>query len=300
VEKGYRDRHDLNRLEAEVIAEEIVSILEDARFSGRTIGVVSLLGLDQAKYIDSVVRDRCSVSELINRRFQCGDARTFQGSERDIIFLSMVVDSASCKALSGNMFEQRFNVAASRARDRMYLVRSVTAAHLSERDLRLTLLRHFDKPIAVDESSSLAALCESGFERDVYSQLVGRGYRVMPQLKTGAYRIDMVVEGSDDTRLAIECDGDEFHGPDRWEHDMNRQRVLERAGWTFWRCFASTWSLHKDEVLDELLDRLAAMGIEPLGAIDQAPSLVEKRTWSAQAVVADDVDDALKAAIANN
>ncbi len=29
--------------------------------------------------------------------------------------------------------------------------------------------------------------------------------------------------------LAIECDGDESHGPDRWQHDMNRQRILERA-----------------------------------------------------------------------
>ena len=59
-------------------------------------------------------------------------------------------------------------------------------------------------------------------------------------VKTGAYRIDMVIEGVGDVRLAIECDGDEFHGPDRWAHDMNQQRVLERVGWVFWRCFAPT------------------------------------------------------------
>ena len=53
----------------------------------------------------------------------------------------------------------------------------------------------------------------------------------------------MVVEGVGDVRLAIECDGDEYHGPDRWQHDMSRQRILERAGWVFWRCFASTWTL---------------------------------------------------------
>ncbi|HHK5177296.1 TPA: hypothetical protein ACQT19_005993 [Pseudomonas aeruginosa] len=39
----------------------------------------------------------------------------------------------------------------------------------------------------------------------------------------------MVVEGANDNRLAIECDGDAFHGPDRWEADMNRQRILERG-----------------------------------------------------------------------
>ena len=79
---------------------------------------------------------------------------------------------------------------------------------------------------------------------------------------------DMVVEGANDTRLAIECDGDEYHGPDRWQDDTKRQRVLERAGWTFWRCFVSTWSLHREDVLAELLERLGAMGIEPIGATD--------------------------------
>ena len=58
---------------------------------------------------------------------------------------------------------------------------------------------------------------------------------------------------------------------------MARQRVLERAGWTFWRCFASTWQLHTDEVVAELVERLSAMGIEPLGVIDRVPQLVEKR-----------------------
>jgi len=60
---------------------------------------------------------------------------------------------------------------------------------------------------------------------------------------------------------------------------MSRQRILERAGWTFWRCFASTWSLHKDEVLAELLSRLHQMQIAPIGALGQLATLVERRVW---------------------
>ncbi|MHB2019857.1 MAG: AAA domain-containing protein [Candidatus Xenobia bacterium] len=301
VEGGRRDRHDCNQYEAEAIAEEIAAVLADDRLVDRTIGVVSLLGMGQAKYIDTLVRQRCPAAELVHRKFECGDARTFQGSERDLMFLSLVVDPSNCKAVSGNTFAQRFNVAASRARDRMYLVRSVAASHLSDKDLRLTLLNHFDKPLVAGqaEAGRLIDLCESGFERDVYGHLVTRGYRVIPQVKTGAYRIDMVVEGLADTRLAIECDGDEYHGPDRWQHDMNRQRVLERAGWTFWRCFASTWCLRKDEVFGELVERLTAMGIEPLGALDRVPSLVERRRWVAPKTEGRDaVDEALDGAIA--
>jgi very-short-patch-repair endonuclease len=290
VEGGVRDQRDCNEYEALAIAEEIETILKEDRFAKRTIGVVSLLGIDQAKHIDTLVRQRCNAGELIRRRFECGDARTFQGSERDMMFLSMVVDAANCKAVSGNMFDQRFNVAASRARDRMYLVRSVQAADLSDKDLRMTLLAHFDKPLVTDqeEADRLIERCESGFEKQVFSALTDKGYRVLPQVKTGAYRIDMVVEGAGDARLAIECDGDEFHGPDRWPHDMNRQRVLERAGWRFWRCFASTWTLHREDVFSELLGVLTARGIEPLGALYQAPTLVEKRRWIFQEANAHD------------
>jgi very-short-patch-repair endonuclease len=129
------------------------------------------------------------------------------------------------------------------------------------------------------EAEMLTERCESNFERQVYSELVSRGYCVTPQVRAGARRIDMVVEGLHDARLAIECDGDEYHGPDRWQDDTKRQRVLERAGWVFWRCFASTWVLRKEQVLAELLQRLHTMGIEPLGSLHQLPTLVESRTW---------------------
>lgn len=282
VPGGTRGVKAENMMEAECIVEEIAAILKNPQLAGRTIGVVSMLGLEQAKRIDSMVRQRIDAKELMRRKFDVGDARLFQGSERDIMFLSMVVGQGA-KAVSGNSFEQRFNVAASRARDRMYLVRSVQMADLSHLDLRRGLLSHFSKPeggsYTETEKKSLIDLCESGFEKQVYTELYSRGYRVVPQVKAGAFRIDMVVEGADDARLAIECDGDEFHGPDRWQADMGRQRVLERAGWTFWRCFASAWSLEREAIVDELIEKLGAMGIEPLGTLERMPSLVEYREW---------------------
>jgi len=301
IEHGVRDNRDVNRMEAEFIAAEIEAILRNPKLRNRTIGVVSLLGPEQAKFIYNLVVSRVDLAELERRKFACGDAYVFQGSERDIMFLSMVADATRHHALSGQIFEQRFNVAASRARDRMYLVRSVKLGELSMTDVRRTLVEHFTMPLeGGEEERSLVDLCESGFERDVYSSLVNLGYRVTPQVKVGAYRIDMVVEGANDTRLAIECDGDEFHGPDRWPADMQRQRILERAGWVFWRCFASTWSLRKDEVLAELKARLYAMGIEPLGALERIPSVVESRVWpipnavtgdcGGRESIADDVD----------
>jgi very-short-patch-repair endonuclease len=151
----------------------------------------------------------------------------------------------------------------------MYLVRSLDIEHLSEKDrLRSSLIAHFATPFAQDEIrvEDLRNLCESPFERDVYDELTQRGYWVTPQVRVGQYRIDMVVEGHNDARLAVECDGDKYHGADKWADDMQRQRVLERAGWVFWRCFASAFIRRRKEVLGDLLRTLAERGIEPIGA----------------------------------
>jgi len=291
VEGGIRNGRDINKMEAEFIAAEIEAILRNPSLRNRTIGVVSLLGNEQAKFIYDLVIRRVDLDELERRKFTCGDAHVFQGSERDIMFLSMVADTKNHSPLSDKTAEQRFNVAASRARDRMYLVRSIELEDLLMKDFRRTLVEYFRMPLeGTSEEKNLIDLCESEFERDVYSSLVSLGYRVTPQVRVGPYRIDMVVEGANDTRLAIECDGDEYHGPDRWPADMQRQRILERAGWVFWRCFASTWSLRKKEVLEELRERLSEMGIEPLGALERLPSVVERRVWSMPNADLDDAD----------
>jgi very-short-patch-repair endonuclease len=150
----------------------------------------------------------------------------------------------------------------------MILVRSVELDHLSESDrLRRGLIAHFARPFAEDpvRVTDLRTLCESRVERDLFDWLNGEGYHVTPQVTVGAYRIDMVVEGRDDTRLAVECDGDKYQGPQQWVEDMRRQRTLQRVGWVFWRCFAGALLRRRQAILDDLRRTLVANGIEPTG-----------------------------------
>ena len=270
VEDGYRDGN-VNRPEARFIVDEIKAIVADPNMAGRSIGVVSLLADKQAPEIWERLTDEIGPELIQRHRIACGDARTFQGKERDIMFLSMVSAPNEVGApLSGIMYDQRFNVAASRARDRMYLVRSVDLEHLSEKDgPRRSLIAHLATPFAQDEMrvEDLRKLCESPFEREMYDELTQRGYWVTPQVRVGQYRIDMVVEGHNDARLAVECDGDKYHGADKWADDMRRERNLRRAGgWVFWRCFASAFIRRRKEMLDDLMKTLAERGIEPIGA----------------------------------
>jgi len=93
------------------------------------------------------------------------------------------------------------------------------------------------------------------------ARLLDAGYtRVVPQYAVGGYHIDIVVEGPE-TRLAIECDGDRWHGPDAWDRDRTRQVVLERAGWTFERIRGSAFYRDPHAALEPLWRRLDQLDI---------------------------------------
>lgn len=291
VEDGFR-KGDINLPEAYFIVNEIKKICDDPDMRDRTIGVVSLLADKQALKIWEMLEDKVGPEKIEQHQIACGDARTFQGKERDIMFLSMIVSPGDAHAQSRDSIAQRFNVAASRARDRMYLVRSIEMDQLSPNDkLRRNLLSHFVTPYMQDEKrvESLRELCESDFEREVFDILTERGYRVLPQVKVGEYRIDMVVEGHNDARLAIECDGDQYHGADRWDDDMHRQRTLERVGWQFWRCFASTFVKNKKDVVSDLMEALTERGIEPIGG-ESSPRSIHTELRRVKGIILPEID----------
>jgi len=260
-----------NLQEADFIVEEILNIVSDPANDKRDIGVVSLIGPEQAKLIESLLlkHEKIGPEVIRERNIICGDARTLQGQERSIIFLSMVATPTSVIAQTKREIQQRYNVAMSRGKDRVYLVRSVELSDLKSTDIKSKLLKHFENPMPEGQKimgNDALALCDSGFEKEVLSRLLDAGYRAKPQVAAGAYRIDIVVEGHEDRRLAIELDGDAYHGPDKWADDMHRQSILERAGWVFWRVFGSQWQSNKEYWWAHLIQTLDAMAIEPIGS----------------------------------
>lgn len=280
-----------NLPEAKFIVAEIARIVDTPALQDKSIGVVSLLGDKQALLVMRLLAEELGEEVVTRFKIACGDARTFQGKERDIMFLSMVAEPGAA-ALTRDTFAQRFNVAASRARDRMYLVRSLNLSDVKTTDERYKLISHFQSPFALDAVvvKDRRLLCDSDFEREVYDVLTEKGYRVVPQVPVGTFRIDMVVEGDNDLRLAVECDGDRFHGPAQWDHDMNRQRILERAGWRFWRCFASTFVMQREAVIAELVEALRSHGVEPASGDGPSHSIhVELREVVGLQVEADEV-----------
>ena len=140
-------RKKINEVEADVIVEEIATLTARPEMRKRTIGVISLVGAEQAEHIRSRLSEKIGEEIMQRHSILCGDSATFQGSERDIVYLSMVADSANKTALTMLRYEQRFNVAVSRARDRVVLVRSVKREELNPNDLKARLIAHFENPM---------------------------------------------------------------------------------------------------------------------------------------------------------
>ena len=124
VKGGYR-KGDVNDPEARAIVAEIEAIIADPDMVKRSIGVVTLLGKEQAKRIDDLIRRRIPTHEIVERRIRVGEPPVFQGRESDIMLLSMVLQKGDRGLPNMILHQQRMNVAASRARDRMILFRSI-------------------------------------------------------------------------------------------------------------------------------------------------------------------------------
>lgn len=238
----------INEPEANHIAETIGKLIEGENYNGKTIGVITLQGNQQASVIENLLLKKIGEKEFHKRKIVCGNSSSFQGDERDIIFLSLVTaHNHNRSALVKPEDERRFNVAVSRAKEQIYLFHSVQLDDLSNtNDLRYKLLDHFknynsyqpifNTPIERRMGTQPEPF-DSWFEVDVYNDIVRKQLSIIPQYEVakGRYKIDMVALLPDGTKIAIECDGDKWHGPEQHQNDIMRQKVLERCGWQFFR-----------------------------------------------------------------
>lgn len=271
--RGGTSYRKTNEKEAEVIASLVVACTEQPEYQDASIGVISLVGEEQARVIDRYLQNYLPAEEYQKRRIQCGNPAQFQGDERDVIFLSMIDATTEEGTLARkgdgaqDMYKKRYNVAASRARDQMWVVYSMDPEkNLKPGDLRGALIRHAKDPQGIMKMLDTAALeTESEFEKQVLFRLRQKGYTVHPQWKVGGYRIDMVIEGNGQ-RVALECDGDKWHTPENLAEDMSRQSILERLGWRFIRLRGSEFFRDPETIMQSVFSRLEKQfGIFPQG-----------------------------------
>ena len=260
----------VNKVEAETIVNLIEACLSMEEYKNSSFGIISLLGDEQAELIQNLIVKRISAVDIENHKILCGNPASFQGDERDVIFISLVDSSEENKTLRlvGDGIEgatrKRYNVAVSRAKDQLWIVHSIDKNNLKEGDLRKELFEYID---SVKENTFEKTIDEhrviSEFENEIIKYLLEKNYTVKQQLRVGSYDIDIVAICGN-KKIIIECDGKNSNcSQEEIIINLAEQEVLERCGWEFIRVRASQYFRNPDKAMKELILQLEDKGIYP-------------------------------------
>lgn len=284
---GERRNDGSNRVEASTIVNIIKACLRQKEYENKTFGIIPMLsmGSGQVKLINQLIASEIPADQVKRHDIRCGLSKDFQGDERDVIFLSLVDSLENGKTIMrtqgfgrSDLMKKRYNVAVSRAKDQLWVVYSFDwTKEVTPNDLRYRLLDYINAVNSKKKSNDqIEEKSESPFEESVAKLLNERGYSFIQQYPVGAYRLDFVVV-SGVNKVALECDGDEFHSSeDQVLRDMQRQCILERNGWKFIRLSGSEFYRNPVKAMDRVCEDLGAMGIRPDVALPENTDLLNR------------------------
>jgi hypothetical protein len=257
----------VNHREALEIASLILAMCRMPAYEDLTMGVISMVGTDQAVVIDTILRKRLTVSEYKKRRILCGNASQFQGDERDVILLSMV-DSPTGQPLHLRQRDEAkkvFNVASSRACNQLWVVHSLKPDRdLKPGDLRYKLIKHAQDPIGLRKKTIIKEeVFKSDLQRSVFKELQRQNYQVLLNFAVGLRTIDIVAQGEERRRLAIQCDGECVKTEEDLIFEMEYYMTLRRLNWDISHIRSTEYYTNPEKTFKRLLNRLKKAGITP-------------------------------------
>jgi len=271
----------VNEKEADKIVAMVREIMMNSSGSiskPRSIGIISLIGDEQSRLIRGRLLDSCGPEFLARHNVLIGDPPTFQGAERDITFLSMVCSRENCPTQSQQFHYQRANVALSRARDRVVLVRSIDLMDIpSLDDVKIPIIKFFVKlnDTTNEDVASVSSEKElSSFHRKTYfgkeileTFLSEKGFETydMSTIWKNAFCVEHEVS---DSRVAILVDCEEPQQSD-WLHSYSQQKAIERVGWKCLRVDCLSLFVDYNAVVQRVIQFLASHGINEPVAFDQ-------------------------------
>jgi len=281
---GMRDeKRKINELEAKTVVSLIKACIEMKEYADSSFGVISLLGDEQSDLIQKMIVEKIDVTDIEKHDILCGNSSHFQGDERDVIFLTMVDSNSGEMPLrvmtdgTESARKKRYNVAASRAKNQMWVVNSLDIDNdLKTGDIRKEFLEYISSPKEMILIEEMEKNSESVFEEKIAKYLISEGYHIEQQWEAGLYKIDMVALFQD-KKVAIECDGEKWHSTEeRIREDMERQNVLERCGWEFIRIRGSRYFKNPESTMKALIEELNRKGIYPESMEDKRYLVKEK------------------------
>lgn len=246
---GHREPGGANREEARQLVSEVERWIESEKLLSQSmahsLGVLSPFR-EQVDHILTRLSKRIQVNAIEKHRLIVGTAHSFQGEERDVMFLSFAVDPhAHVGSLRYLNRPDVFNVSITRARNMQFVFCSLRPDEINERSL-------FRRYLEAIDGAGLAAAANASadaFLQETKSALESIGFITWPAYPVAGLTIDLLVE-RDGATLGIDLIG--YPGPYAKAFDLEKYRMFERAGLRIFPLSYSAWCKDRQVCLDAI------------------------------------------------
>ncbi len=248
---GKRDPSGANRIEADQLVADLVQCIEASSVDAPpTIGVISPFR-DQVEYLASSLDRSLSFEQMRRHDLLIGTAHTFQGEERDEMYISLAIDdtahSATMRFLNN---PQLLNVAVTRARHLQFLYASFDPQQLDKQSLLSQLMHSVESPMAHRTNTNAPV---DAFRTEIARELEKLGLRTWQDFCIASEPIDLIIESSERS-LALDLIG--YPGQLSTAYPLERYRMLHRAGLDILPLSYRDWRLRRGPVLQRIQEFL--------------------------------------------
>jgi len=272
-----------NPEEGQALVAKLKSLLQNPGYADATFGIVCLFE-EQMRLVNELVASAVDDDARHAHDLVVVNPDGFQGDERDVVLYSLSYDGVNMEqaALSARQADRphiqgMLNVAFTRARDELHVFHTAPIAEFGMASGKGTLLDWLKHCATVERTTTNVAsrglvATQSEFEADVIRALNAQGIVTRAQYPSCGFFIDVVAEKGGQ-RVAIECDGEIWHHDEHGHlrvEDVQRQEILERAGWRVLRIPYRRWRLKPQVQIDRIVSVLGEMsaeeGLDPFAA----------------------------------
>ena len=255
--QGHRNRAGVNEEEANRLVSDCLLQIESEKSlgkdAGHSIGILSPFRA-QADYIAAQLTKAVSLAVFEKHDILIGTAHTFQGEERDVVYISLAVDSSTHPAALRFLEKPDvFNVSITRARVAQRVYTSIDPAQLDGSSLLRAYLQH------VDASQEEPLASEDNVHRDLFlseteAALKRLGCETWTGYKVAGMLMDLVA-ARDGRSCGIDLVG--YPGAYESAFPLERYKMFHRAGLRIIPLSYALWRTRRDQCLHAIDDALS-------------------------------------------
>jgi hypothetical protein len=254
---GRRNSNGVNEEEASRLLSDCLQQIESERSLGRdscqSIGILSPFR-SQVDHISASLVGSLPADAFDRHDVLVGTAHTFQGEERDRMYISLAVDPASHPAAIRFLEKPDvFNVSITRARVAQSIYTSIDPDELDPDSLLAGYIRH----VVESQRENPAPIRDAHrdhFLVEVEQALQHRGYQTWVCHSVGGLLLDLAV-AKNGRSCGIDLVG--YSGPYESAFHLERYEMFHRAGFRIVPLAYSHWLSRKDECIQAIESTLA-------------------------------------------